>query len=109
MARSAASAEQLLAELRPYIGDERVLAALAAVPRDLFVPDKLGDHAWDNTALPIGSGQTISQPVVVARVGGVLGLRPPQWGSDAGPGPGTPGAVRAGLRGGGGTTEQKPP
>src|SRR5215213_8316733 len=93
MARSAASAEQLLAELRPYIGDERVLAALAAVPRDLFVPDKLGDHAWDNTALPIGSGQTISQPVVVARMCEVLELQPAQSVLDVGTGSGYHAAV----------------
>ena len=74
MARSPASAERLLSELRPYIGDERVLAAIAEVPRDLFVPGDLEDYAWANTALPIGSGQTISQPIVVARMCEVLEL-----------------------------------
>ena len=48
------------------IRDSRVLAAMAQVPRDLFVPPTFADHAWDNVALPIGHGQTISQPLVVA-------------------------------------------
>ena len=44
----------------------RVLAAMEAVPRDFFVPAHLRDAAWDDTALPIGHGQTISQPFIVA-------------------------------------------
>ena len=50
------------------IGDERVLAAMAAVPRHLFVEEALASRAYDDTALPIGFGQTISQPYVVARM-----------------------------------------
>lgn len=46
--------------------DPRVLAALRKVPRQLFVPDPLQDRAYDNNPLPIGCGQTISQPYVVA-------------------------------------------
>jgi protein-L-isoaspartate(D-aspartate) O-methyltransferase len=57
----------LAAELaRIGIRDSRVLAAIAQVPRDLFVPPTFAEHAWDNVALPIGLGQTISQPLVVA-------------------------------------------
>ena len=48
------------------IRDERVLAALAAVPRELFVPEQLRRNAYADRALPIGSGQTISQPFMVA-------------------------------------------
>ena len=48
------------------IRDERVLAALASVPRELFVPEQLRRHAYADRALPIGSGQTISQPFMVA-------------------------------------------
>jgi protein-L-isoaspartate(D-aspartate) O-methyltransferase len=60
-------AEALLGELRRCgIADEPVLAAIGRVPRRLFVPDTFADHAWDNVALPIGHGQTISQPYVVA-------------------------------------------
>jgi protein-L-isoaspartate(D-aspartate) O-methyltransferase len=50
------------------IGDERVLAAMAAVPRHLFVEEALASRAYEDTALPIGFGQTISQPYVVARM-----------------------------------------
>jgi protein-L-isoaspartate(D-aspartate) O-methyltransferase len=48
------------------IVDPRVLAAFASVPRHRFVPDSLVEHAYDDVPLPIGSGQTISQPYVVA-------------------------------------------
>jgi protein-L-isoaspartate(D-aspartate) O-methyltransferase len=48
------------------IADERVLAAMAAVPREQFVPAALADRAYDDEALPIDEGQSISQPYVVA-------------------------------------------
>jgi protein-L-isoaspartate(D-aspartate) O-methyltransferase len=48
------------------ITDRQVLAALAAVPRERFVPDHLRDHAYDDGPLPIGHDQTISQPYIVA-------------------------------------------
>ena len=50
------------------IRDERVLAAMAAVPRHLFVEEALASRAYEDTALPIGFGQTISQPFIVARM-----------------------------------------
>ena len=50
------------------IRDERVLAALGSVPRHLFVEEALASRAYEDTALPIGFGQTISQPFVVARM-----------------------------------------
>ena len=50
------------------IRDERVLAALYAVPRHLFVDPALASRAYDDTALPLGHGQTISQPLIVARM-----------------------------------------
>jgi protein-L-isoaspartate(D-aspartate) O-methyltransferase len=50
------------------IGDERVLAALASVPRHVFVEEALASRAYEDTALPIGFSQTISQPFVVARM-----------------------------------------
>ena len=57
---------RLLMELRRSgITDTRVLAAIEKVPRDLFVAEPFADQAWDNAALPIGCGQTISQPLVV--------------------------------------------
>ena len=60
--------------LRPAIGDERALAAIASIPRERFVPAAQRDRAYANVALPIGSGQTISQPLVVARM--LEALRP---------------------------------
>jgi protein-L-isoaspartate(D-aspartate) O-methyltransferase len=50
------------------IRDERVLRAMASVPRHLFVEEALASRAYEDTALPIGFGQTISQPYVVARM-----------------------------------------
>jgi protein-L-isoaspartate(D-aspartate) O-methyltransferase len=54
------------------IGDERVLAAMASVPRHLFVEEALASRAYEDTALPIGFGQTISQPYVVAKMAEAL-------------------------------------
>lgn len=58
---------RLIMELRSGgIGDARVLGAIERVPREIFVPPTFKDRAWENVALPIGHGQTISQPLVVA-------------------------------------------
>ena len=54
------------------IRDENVLAAMGSVPRHLFVDEALASRAYEDTALPIGFGQTISQPYVVARMIEVL-------------------------------------
>jgi protein-L-isoaspartate(D-aspartate) O-methyltransferase len=54
------------------IGDERVLAAMRSVPRHLFIDEALASRAYEDTALPIGQGQTISQPWVVARMTAAL-------------------------------------
>ncbi len=60
---------KLIEELKSEgIRDERVLAALQKVPREKFVPPELIDFAYENQALPISRGQTISQPFVVARM-----------------------------------------
>ena len=50
------------------IRDERVLAAMLEVPRDAFVPERIRDRAYEDGALPIGHGQTVSQPWVVAAI-----------------------------------------
>jgi protein-L-isoaspartate(D-aspartate) O-methyltransferase len=50
------------------IKNTKVLAAIAKTPRELFLPDALKHKAYQNTALPIGQGQTISQPYIVARM-----------------------------------------
>ena len=91
--------ERLLERLRPHISDERVLEALWAVPRDRFVPDDLAEEAWDNVALPIGSGQTISQPLVVARMCELLALTGGERVLDVGTGSGYHAAVLAQLAG----------
>jgi protein-L-isoaspartate(D-aspartate) O-methyltransferase len=58
---------RLVEELRSQgISDERVLKAIADVPREKFVPQTFRDRAYENVALPIGHGQTISQPYIVA-------------------------------------------
>lgn len=54
------------------IGDERVLTAMRTVPRHLFIDEALASRAYEDTALPIGNGQTISQPWVVARMTAAL-------------------------------------
>ena len=61
--------ERMVERLREQgITDERVLEAMAGVPRHLFVEEALASRAYEDTALPIGFGQTISQPYVVARM-----------------------------------------
>ena len=90
-------AAALVDELRPHVADERVLAAIAAVPRDVFVPAALRERAWDNEALPIGCGQTISQPLVVARMCELLELRGDEHVLDVGTGSGYHAAVLARL------------
>jgi protein-L-isoaspartate(D-aspartate) O-methyltransferase len=60
---------RMLERLREQgVRDERVLDAMGAVPRHLFVEEALASRAYEDTALPIGFGQTISQPYVVARM-----------------------------------------
>ena len=86
-------ADRLVAELRQYVADDRVLDAIARVPREAFVPADLREHAYDNTALGIGCGQTISQPLVVARMTELLDLRPEDRVLDVGTGSGYHAAI----------------
>jgi protein-L-isoaspartate(D-aspartate) O-methyltransferase len=79
------------------IVDERVLAAMARVPRELFVPPELRDRAYEDAALPIGSGQTISQPYMVARICEALALTGRERVLDVGTGSGYQAAVLAEL------------
>lgn len=61
--------ERMIERLREQgIRDERVLAAMGAVPRHIFVEEALASRAYEDTALPLGFQQTISQPYVVARM-----------------------------------------
>jgi protein-L-isoaspartate(D-aspartate) O-methyltransferase len=89
--------DSLMRALRRHVSDERVLAAMADVPRPCFVPDDLREDAWENIPLPIGSGQTISQPLVVARMCEVLELTGSETVLDVGTGSGYHAAVLARL------------
>ena len=91
--------EQLLRSLAGVVADRRVLAAMAAVPRDAFVPEALRDRAWEDVALPIGGRQTISQPRVVARMCELLAPGADDTVLDVGTGSGYHAAVLARLAG----------
>ena len=86
---------ELAHTLRSAIDDERVLAAVASVPRERFVPSSQQGRAYENVALPIGSGQTISQPLVVARMLEILALKPTDRVLDVGTGSGYHAALLA--------------
>jgi protein-L-isoaspartate(D-aspartate) O-methyltransferase len=82
---------------RRGIADERVLAAIGEVPRELFVPEDLRRSAYDDRALPIGHGQTISQPFMVATICEALELQGDERVLDVGTGSGYQAAVLAEL------------
>jgi protein-L-isoaspartate(D-aspartate) O-methyltransferase len=90
-------ADRLIEELRGAIADERVLAAIRAVPREAFVPSAVRARAYENVALPIGWEQTISQPLVVARMTELLRVQPQDRVLDVGSGSGYHAAVLARL------------
>ena len=81
-------AQGLARRLAGTVRDQRVLAAVAAVPRHRFVPHAERARAYENTALPIDCEQTISQPVVVARMLELLELEPSDRVLDVGTGSG---------------------
>jgi len=81
------------------IRDERVLAAMARVPRELFVPEPMRPYAYEDAALPIGARQTISQPFMVALICEQLALRGDERVLDVGTGSGYQAAVLAELAG----------
>jgi protein-L-isoaspartate(D-aspartate) O-methyltransferase len=89
--------DELLRSLRTRIADERVLAAIAAVPRELFVAPQLAAAAYVDAPLRIGGGQTISQPTVVARMCELLALSPTDRVLDVGSGSGYHAAVLSRL------------
>src|SRR5262249_3447134 len=70
------------------IDDERVLTAMARVPRERFVPKRLRTYAYADEALPIGGGQTVSQPFVVAYICQGLALEGAERVLDVGTGSG---------------------
>jgi len=88
--------EALVSHLRREgIRDERVLAAIGQVPRERFVPPEFVDEAYVDRALPIGAGQTISQPFVVARMSELLEPRVEHRALEVGTGSGYQTAVLA--------------
>ncbi len=96
--RSDARARMVAAQLRGRdIQDPRVLAAMGAVPREAFVGERLGEQAYEDHPLPIGAGQTISQPYIVARMTELLVVGPGDRVLDVGTGSGYQAAVLAEL------------
>ena len=92
------AAARLIDELRAEgISDERVLRAIAAVPRERFVPATFRDRAYENVALPIGHGQTISQPYIVALMTEALQVNDRHMVLEIGTGSGYQAAVLAEL------------
>lgn len=79
------------------IRDERLLEAIAQVPRENFVDEALAHKAYENTALPIGHAQTISQPYIVAKMTELLQLKPEYSVLEIGTGSGYQTAVLAHL------------
>ncbi|ACS84680.1 protein-L-isoaspartate(D-aspartate) O-methyltransferase [Musicola paradisiaca] len=90
--------QTLLSQLRRQgIQDERLLEAITAVPRERFVDEAFEHKAYDNIALPIGFGQTISQPYMVARMTELLHLTPESRVLEIGTGSGYQTAILAHL------------
>ncbi|WON76262.1 protein-L-isoaspartate(D-aspartate) O-methyltransferase [Serratia sp. UGAL515B_01] len=90
--------QKLLTQLRQQgIRDELLLKAIEEVPRERFVDEALAHKAYENTALPIGSGQTISQPYMVARMTELLSLQPTSRVLEIGTGSGYQTAILAHL------------
>lgn len=90
--------DRLIEDLRQSgISDERVLNAIRTVPRHQFVDEALASRAYENNALPIGHGQTISQPWVVAKMTEALLKAAPKKVLEVGTGSGYQAAVLAAL------------
>jgi protein-L-isoaspartate(D-aspartate) O-methyltransferase len=90
--------DRLVTRLREQgITDERVLEAIGAVPRHIFIDEAMAHRAYEDTALPIGHGQTISQPFIVALMTQTLLNEPRERVLEVGTGSGYQAAVLAGL------------
>jgi protein-L-isoaspartate(D-aspartate) O-methyltransferase len=82
---------------RRGVSDERVLDAMGRVPRESFLPEAMRNLAYEDGALPIGHGQTMSQPFIVASICALLGLEGHERVLDVGTGSGYQAAVLAEL------------
>ena len=91
--------EALVAGLAAEIGDGRVLDAIARIPREAFVPEPFQHSAYENIPLPIGYGQTISQPLIVALMTQALLLTGNEKVLEIGTGSGYQSAILAQLAG----------
>jgi protein-L-isoaspartate(D-aspartate) O-methyltransferase len=87
----------LLAYRWPQVTDQRVIAAMRAVPRHKFVPPEVRRAAYDDTPLPIGLAQTISQPYIVALMSQLLQTKPGDRVLEVGTGSGYQAAVLADM------------
>ena len=92
-----AARKALVDSLRRTVRDERVLRAMSRVPREEFLPPDLRHLAYDDRPLPIGNGQTISQPLMVAIMTEVLRLRGTERVLELGTGSGYQAAILAEL------------
>jgi len=88
---------QLVDHLRREIRDKRVLAAMSRVPREMFVPSGYWHAAYEDRPLPIGQGQTISQPLIVAMMTEALDLEGNENVLEVGTGSGYQAAILAEL------------
>jgi protein-L-isoaspartate(D-aspartate) O-methyltransferase len=85
-------------QLMPHgVTDERVLRVMSEIPRDVFIPEKLRRHAYEDRALAIECGQTISQPLVVALMTQALAPKPGDIALEVGAGSGYQAAVLSRL------------
>ena len=88
---------QLVDHLRREVRDERVLSAMSRVPREMFVPSGYWHAAYEDRPLPIGQGQTISQPLIVAMMTEALDLEGNENVLEVGTGSGYQAAILAEL------------
>ncbi len=98
MSLAARKIRLIMALRRSGVTDTAVLAAVERIPRESFVPEAFHDQAYEDKALPIGQGQTISQPQVVALMTQALDLTPRYKVLEIGTGSGYQSAVLARLR-----------
>lgn len=99
---------RLVAQVRREVKEVRVLEAMARVPREVFVPEAHRHLAYEDMALPIGEGQTISQPLIVAMMLAALELKPTDKALEVGTGSGYQAALLSHLAQEVVTTERVP-